>query len=164
MMSDYAANKSINAWLRAEPFIPPPTVYLALLKQLPSRSEESATSEVSGGDYARVAITFSEAADQYALNDELIVFEPPTEDWATEEEPIIAVAIMDAEGGGPTGLPPGASEGSSSSSDGTGVPPASGGHWLWAGKICPLIVLSGDQAPEFQVGAILAAITSPGGC
>jgi hypothetical protein len=54
-LSDYLENKLIDWLLRGQSFTPPATVYIGLLTTNPTDS--SAGTEVSGGSYARVAVT-----------------------------------------------------------------------------------------------------------
>lgn len=56
-LSDYLENKLIDWLLRGQSFTPPATVYVGLLTAAPSDS--GGGTEVSGGSYARVAVTSS---------------------------------------------------------------------------------------------------------
>lgn len=56
-MSDYLENKVLNLILRATAFSPPATVYLALFTT--ATSDASPGTEVTGGSYARKAVTFT---------------------------------------------------------------------------------------------------------
>lgn len=56
-LSDYLENKIIDWLLRGQAFSPPATVYVGLLTAAPS--DTGGGTEVSGGSYARVAVTSS---------------------------------------------------------------------------------------------------------
>ena len=56
-MTDYLENKIIDWLLRGQTFTPPATAYVALYTTAPTDS--TAGTEVSGGSYARVAVTSS---------------------------------------------------------------------------------------------------------
>lgn len=56
-LTDYLENKIIDWMLRGQAYTPPATVYVGLLTAAPS--DASAGTEVSGGSYARVAVTSS---------------------------------------------------------------------------------------------------------
>lgn len=56
-MSDYLENKLIDYLLRAQAYTAPATVYVALFTAAPSDS--GGGTEVTGGSYARVAVTSS---------------------------------------------------------------------------------------------------------
>lgn len=54
-LSDYLENKLVDHILRGQTFTPPATVYVALFTAAPS--DAGGGTEVSGGAYARVAVT-----------------------------------------------------------------------------------------------------------
>lgn len=56
-LSDYLENKLVDHVLRGQSFTPPATVYVALFTAPPS--DAGGGTEVSGGAYARVAVTSS---------------------------------------------------------------------------------------------------------
>ena len=56
-LSDYLENKVIDFLLRAQAFTAPVTTYVALLTAAPS--DTGGGTEVTGGSYARVAVTSS---------------------------------------------------------------------------------------------------------
>ncbi len=59
-LSDYLENKVIDDFLRATAYSPPATVYVALLTAAPN--DTGGGTEVSGGNYARVAVTSATTA------------------------------------------------------------------------------------------------------
>lgn len=105
-MSDYLENKLIDALLRGQSFTFPTTVYIALFTANPTDS--TAGTEVTGGSYARVAVTCSLAnfaGTQSAgstvastgtggttSNNTVITFPTPSANWGT----VTGVAVMDA--------------------------------------------------------------------
>ena len=58
-MTDYLENKVIDWMLRGQTFTPPATLYVALYTT--TLTDSSAGTEVTGGGYARVALTSSMA-------------------------------------------------------------------------------------------------------
>lgn len=106
-MSDYLENKLIDALLRAQAFTMPATVYVALFTTNENDANSGAV-EVSGGSYARVAVTSSlanwagtqAAASTTAStgtsgttsNNNTITFPAPTANWGT----ITGFALFDA--------------------------------------------------------------------
>lgn len=58
-ISDYYENKILDHMLRAQAFTPPATVYVSLHTADPG---ETGASEVTGGSYAREAVTFAAAS------------------------------------------------------------------------------------------------------
>jgi hypothetical protein len=54
-MTDYLENKIIDAFFRAQAFTMPATIYVSL--HTAACSDSSTGTEVSGGSYARVAVT-----------------------------------------------------------------------------------------------------------
>lgn len=136
-MTDYLENKIIDWLLRGQAFTPPATVYVGLLTAAPSDS--AAGTEVSGGSYARVAVTSnatnwnstdgdndaaSTGTDGTTENDTAITFPAPTANWGS----ITHFAIYDA---------------------------ASGGNMLiWSALTTAKTVNNGDAAPSFAAGAL----------
>ena len=59
--SDYYENKILDHMIRGQAFTVPTTVYLALFTANTGLEGNSPSAEVSGGAYARVAITFGSA-------------------------------------------------------------------------------------------------------
>lgn len=110
-MSDYLENKLIDHVLRGQAYTPPATVYVALM----TTNESDANSgqvEVSGGSYARVAVTSSLAnwaGTQSAgsttassgtggttSNNGTITFPAPTGNWGV----CTGMAVFDASSAG----------------------------------------------------------------
>ena len=105
-MTDYLENKIIDWLLRGQTFTPPATTYVGLFTVAPTDS--TAGTEVSGGSYARVAVTSSLAnwaGTQAALstsassgtggttsNNAAITFPTATADWGT----VVAFGLFDA--------------------------------------------------------------------
>ena len=58
-LTDYLETALLNHVFRSEAYVPPTTIYLALLTSTPDDS--GAGTEMTGGSYARQAITFSPA-------------------------------------------------------------------------------------------------------
>ena len=92
--SDFMENKIIDHMLRNQAYTPPSTIYVALFT---SATEDSGGgTEVSGGSYARQAVTLSAASGGASENSADITFPQATADWGT----ITHVALMDAATGG----------------------------------------------------------------
>lgn len=105
-MTDYLENKIIDWLLRAQTFTPPATTYVGLFTVAPTDS--TAGTEVSGGSYARVAVTSALAnwaGTQAALstsvssgtggttsNNAAITFPTATANWGT----VVAFGLFDA--------------------------------------------------------------------
>lgn len=136
--TDYLENKIIDWFLRAQAFTPPATVYVGLLTVAPS--DAGGGTEVSGGSYARVAVTSSLAnwagtqgagttvassgTGGTTSNNSSIDFPAPTANWGT----ITHFAIFDA---------------------------LSGGNMLiWSALGTSKTVNSGDAAPSFGAAAL----------
>jgi len=92
--TDYLENKIIDHMLRNQAYTPPSTVYLALFTT--ATSDAGGGTEVSGGSYARQAVTLSAASGGASSNSADITFPQATADWGT----ITHVALMDALTGG----------------------------------------------------------------
>lgn len=90
--TDFAENKILNHIFRSATWTPPSSVYLALYTSSPS--DAAAGTEVSGGSYARQAVSFLEATGGLVVNDINVVFAnmPGVE--------IVAAGFMDAAVGG----------------------------------------------------------------
>lgn len=93
-LSNYLENALINAVLRNTSYTSPAQVYLALHTADPT--EAGTGTEVSGGSYARQAITFGEPTDGSSSNTAAINFPVATADWGT----ITHFSIRDAATGG----------------------------------------------------------------
>jgi hypothetical protein len=106
-MSDYLENKIVDWLLRGQTFTPPATIYVALFTTNDNDANSSAV-EVSGGSYARVAVTSSlsnwagtqgsgttvasSGTSGTTSNNNTITFPAPTANWGT----ITGVGIFDA--------------------------------------------------------------------
>lgn len=73
----------------------PSATYLALFTVAPNDAGSGGT-EVSGGSYARQAVTFDAASGGATQNAATITFPTATASWGT----IVGVAVMDASSGG----------------------------------------------------------------
>jgi hypothetical protein len=89
-MSNYLENALINATLRNTSFTSPATVYLGLYTSDPT--DANTGTEVSGGSYARVAITMGAPSDGVSLNTAAIEFAQATGSWGT----VGWIGILDA--------------------------------------------------------------------
>jgi len=93
--SDYLENKVLDFLLGGVSYTPPATVYIALFTAAPT--DAGGGTEVSGGGYARVAVTnnttnFPAASNGSKSNGTTITFPTATADWGT----VVAVGIFDA--------------------------------------------------------------------
>lgn len=105
--SDYLESLVVNLLLGAvdpaawgSPYTPPGTLYLALFTQIPV-DDGSGGVEVSGGSYARVAVTndittFPTVTNGVKRNGIAITFPTPTADWGT----VTSFGIYDASSSG----------------------------------------------------------------
>lgn len=89
-MSNYLENALINATLRNTSYTSPTTTYLALYTTDPTDADTG--TEVSGGSYARQAITFSSPSNGVTSNSAAIEFPTATASWGT----ITHIGIRDA--------------------------------------------------------------------
>jgi len=89
-MSNYLENALINATLRNTSYTSPTTTYLALYTSDPTDADTG--TEISGGSYARQAITFGAPANGTSTNSAAVEFPQATADWGI----ISHVAIRDA--------------------------------------------------------------------
>lgn len=92
--SNYSENGIINHLLRNTTMTSPATVYLALYEDDPTDADVG--TEIVGGSYARVAITFIAPANGVTENNGDLVPPLATADWGT----ITHVAVRDALTGG----------------------------------------------------------------
>lgn len=92
--TDYLENKIIDHMLRNQAYTPPATIYLALFTT--ATSDAGGGTEVSGGSYARQAVSLSAASGGASENSADITFPTATADWGT----VTHVALMDALTGG----------------------------------------------------------------
>jgi len=89
-MSNYLENALINATLRNTSYTSPTTVYLALYTSDPTDADTG--TEVSGGSYARQAITFGAPSNGVSTNSAAIEFPQAGGSWGT----VAFVGIRDA--------------------------------------------------------------------
>lgn len=137
-MSDYLENKVIDWLLRAQVFSPPASVHVGLLTAAPS--DAGGGIEVTGGSYARVAVTSSlanwagtqAAASTTAStgtggttsNNAVVMFPAPTANWGV----VTHFGVYDA---------------------------ASAGNLLFhAALTTPKTINNGDAAPSFAISAL----------
>lgn len=93
--SNYLENELLDHWLGNAAFSAPATVYIALFTAAPS--DAGGGTEVSGGSYARVAVTnnatnWPAASGGSKSNGTAITFPAATANWGT----VVAVGIFDA--------------------------------------------------------------------
>jgi hypothetical protein len=92
--TDYMENKIIDHMLRNQSYTPPSTVYVGLFTSAPS--DAGGGTEVSGGAYARQAVTLAAASGGASENSADITFPTATADWGT----VTHLALFDALTGG----------------------------------------------------------------
>lgn len=92
-MSDYLEEQLLNEALRAVDWTPPATVYLALHTTDPL-DDDSGGGEVTGGSYARQAMSFAAAVnpDGTCATDTDITFPTASADWGV----VTHIGIYDA--------------------------------------------------------------------
>lgn len=93
-ISNYLENQLINHVLRNTSYSSPTTVYLALYTTNPTDADTG--TEVSGGSYARQAVTFGAPSNGVSSNSSTITFPVATGNWGD----IAFVGIRDALTGG----------------------------------------------------------------
>ena len=136
-LTDFAENKTVDALLRGQTLGAPATGYAALFTTCPTDS--TAGTEVSGGSYARVAITSSLAnwaGTQSAgsttassgtggttSNNGTITFPAPTANWGV----VTCWGILDAS--------------------------TAGNLWVYSALTVNKTINNGDAAPRFAAGA-----------
>lgn len=136
-MSNYLENKLIDAFLRAQSFTMPATTYYALATT--SGSDAACGTEVTGGSYARVAVTSSLAnwaGTQSAgsttassgtggttSNNIAVTFPAPTANWGS----VVEFCVFDAS--------------------------TSGNLLFRTALTVPKTINNGDAAPSFAIGA-----------
>lgn len=137
-MSDYLENKLVDAFLRGQSYTMPTSVYVALATA--SGSDSACGTEVSGGSYARVAVTSSLAnwaGTQSAgstvastgtggttSNNGAVTFPAPTANWGT----VVEFCVFDAS--------------------------TSGNLLFRAALTVNKTINNGDAAPSFAAGAL----------
>jgi hypothetical protein len=93
-MTDYLENALANHVLRNVAYTSPSAVYVGLFTVAPG--ETGGGTEVSGGGYARQAVTFGAPSNGTVTNSADVTFPVATASWGT----IVAFAIFDAASGG----------------------------------------------------------------
>jgi hypothetical protein len=93
-MSNYLENALINATLRNTSYTSPSVVYLGLYTSDPTDADTG--TEVTGGSYARQAITFGAPSNGVTSNTAAIEFPQATANWGT----VGWIGIEDALSGG----------------------------------------------------------------
>lgn len=137
--TDYAENKIVDAVFRGQPLNAPATFYVAAFTTA-DNDAGSARVEVSGGSYARVAVTSSLAnwagtqgagttvastgTSGTTSNNNAITFPAPTANWGT----IVGLGFFDAATGG--------------------------NEWVYGSLTTSKTVNSGDAAPSFNAAAL----------
>ncbi len=89
-MSNYLENALINATLLATTFTSPATVYVGLYTSDPT--DANTGTEVSGGSYARTAVTFGAPSNGVSTNSAAVEFPQCTSTWGT----VSHIGILDA--------------------------------------------------------------------
>jgi hypothetical protein len=80
-MSNYLENALINATLRNTTYTAPATVYVSLWTSDPT--DAGSGTEVSGGSYARTAVTMGAPSNGASLNTGAVEFPQATGSWGT---------------------------------------------------------------------------------
>ena len=80
-MSNFLENALINATLRNTTYTSVATVYVSLWTSNPT--DAGSGTEVSGGSYARTAVTFGAPSDGASLNSADVTFPTATASWGT---------------------------------------------------------------------------------
>jgi hypothetical protein len=93
-MSNYLENALINATLRNTTYTSPSVVYAGLFTSNPT--DAGSGTEVTGGSYARKAMTFGAPSDGASVNSGAVEFDQATGDWGT----ITHFGIFDASSSG----------------------------------------------------------------
>ena len=89
-MSNFLEDALINATLRNTTYTSPATVYVALFTSDPT--DAGSGTEVSGGSYARTAVTFGAPNNGVTTNSAAVEFPQCTSSWGT----VGWIGIMDA--------------------------------------------------------------------
>jgi hypothetical protein len=80
-MSNYLENALINVTLRATAYTAPTTIYVALFTTDPT--DAGTGTQVSGGSYARTAVTFAAPSNGVSLSNADCTFPQATASWGT---------------------------------------------------------------------------------
>jgi hypothetical protein len=89
-MSNYLENALINVTLRATAYTAPAAVYVGLYTTDPT--DANTGTEVSGGSYARTAVTFGAPSNGVTTNSGAVTFPTATGTWGT----VGWIGILDA--------------------------------------------------------------------
>lgn len=89
-MSNYLENALLNVTLRATSYTAPTTVYVGLYTTDPT--DANTGTEVSGGSYARTAVTFGAPSNGVTTNSGAVTFPTATGTWGT----VGWIGILDA--------------------------------------------------------------------
>ena len=89
-MSNYLEDALINATLRNTTYTSPATVYVGLFTTDPT--DAGTGTEVTGGSYARKAITFGAPSNGVSVNSVAVEFDQATASWGT----VTHFGILDA--------------------------------------------------------------------
>ncbi len=93
-MSTYLEDALINATLRNTSYTSPATVYVGLYTTDPT--DANTGTEVSGGSYARTAVTFAAPSNGVTTNSAAVEFPQATASWGT----VAYIGILDNSSGG----------------------------------------------------------------
>ena len=93
-LSNFLENALINATLRNTSYTSPTTVYVGLYTTDPG--EGNTGTEVSGGSYARVSVSFGAPSNGVSTNSASVTFPTATGTWGT----VTHIGILDALTGG----------------------------------------------------------------
>ncbi len=93
-MSNYLETQLYNHVLRATVFTPPASLFVAAYTSDPGKTD--AGTEVSGGAYARKAVTFAAPSDGAGVNPADVLFDVATASWGN----VTHFGIRDAASGG----------------------------------------------------------------
>lgn len=137
-LSDFAENKIVDATLRGQALGAPISFHIALYTACPTDS--TAGTEVTGGSYARVAVTnslvnwagtqaaastlASTGASGTTSNNISVIFPAPTANWGV----VTCVGWMDAA--------------------------TAGNNWIYNALTVNKTINNGDAAPSFAIGAL----------
>ena len=88
--SNFLENALINATLRATTYTSPATVYVSLYTSDPTDADTG--TEVSGGSYARTAVTMGAPSNGVSTNSADVTFPTATASWGT----VTHIGIHDA--------------------------------------------------------------------
>ena len=93
-MSNHLENALINATLRNTAYTSPSVIYVGLYTSDPT--DANTGTEVSGGSYARTAVTFGAPTNGASTNNAAVEFPQATASWGT----VGWIGILDAASGG----------------------------------------------------------------